>query len=368
MEDRSFRVRSYFYRDLLGGEIKLKSKYLDIKLLAGAPLDNLYPPTEALEVRRPEIIGAINPEFKFKTHKYGTAIMLHYNQNSQNQNTYLTNYISSTLSESTAIFIELSNQIYSSTVVPNESHALYGSINFSKNKFGGSFEIKDYKNFVIGAGVNQPPALVREQTYRVLNRSIHVLQPTNETGFQLELFLEPKDGQMITFNQTVNKNYFGKNFYYTETFIEYNREFDNKTTFKAFADYAIDNIKVEKHRISTGVLVEFSIGNTQKIKLETEFQTFKRQNASIQNQVYVITYRPNSKLSFSPVLEISNDGFLVNSGVRYWAGGYAKYNVNSKLNLQLFAGKRRGGPSCNAGICYEVLDFEGVELRSNWRF
>ena len=105
-----------------------------------------------------------------------------------------------------------------------------------------------------------------------------------------------------------------------------------------------------------------------KIKFETEFQTLKRQKKSIQNQVYVITYRPNKTFSISPILEISNDAFLIKSGNRYWPGAYIKYNFNSKLNLQLFAGKRRGGPSCNAGICYEVLDFEGVELRSNWRF
>jgi hypothetical protein len=31
--------------------------------------------------------------------------------------------------------------------------------------------------------------------------------------------------------------------------------------------------------------------------------------------------------------------------------------------ISMFAGKRRGGPACTSGICYEVLDFEGIEIR-----
>ena len=365
LEDRSFRVRSYFYRDLFGGEAKFKSKYLDLKVLIASPLDNLYPPTEMFDIRRPERVSAINPEVKIKQYKLGSAFMLH--ESNFAQAGYMTNYLTGPVTKSSNLYIEYSNRVYHSTS-SDESHALYAGYNFSKEKFGGSIEIKDYKNFLIGAGVNQPPALVREQTYRVLNRSIHVLQPSNESGFQVELFYEPKSNHMLTFNQTVNKNYFGKNFYYTETFLEYNADFENNTTLKIFADYAIDNLKVEKHRISGGALYEFGIGSKQKIKLETEQQTFQRLDKKVYNQVYAITYHPFAKLSFTPVLECSNDPFLTNQHTRLWFGSNLKYNFNSKLSMQLFAGKRRGGPSCNAGICYEVLDFEGVEIRTNWRF
>jgi hypothetical protein len=34
----------------------------------------------------------------------------------------------------------------------------------------------------------------------------------------------------------------------------------------------------------------------------------------------------------------------------------------------MFTGRRRGGPACNAGVCYEVLDFYGVEFRFTTRF
>ena len=36
---------------------------------------------------------------------------------------------------------------------------------------------------------------------------------------------------------------------------------------------------------------------------------------------------------------------------------------NRKNTIQLFAGKRRGGPACTSGICYEVLDFKGAEIK-----
>lgn len=366
LEDRGFRARTYFFRDILGGMFKYKSKYIDIKLLTGKPLDNLYPPTLSFEVRRPETVSAINTELKYKKLKLGTAFMLH--QNIVADRTYLSNYLSGTLFKNVQFFTEFSNLVNSSLPETKNTYAFYSGINFSKGKLGGSFEVKDYKNFLIGAGVNQPPAVVREHTYRVLNRSIHVLQPSNERGLQLELFYEPKLGQTITFNQTLNENDFGVKYQYSETFAEYNIDLQNDKNLKTFIDFANDGIKQEKQRISTGAQYEFAIYKKQKIRLEVEFQTLNRPTENVQNQVYAFTYRPTNKLSISPVVEISNDPFLSQSSQKYWFGAYAKYNATSKINLQLFAGKRRGGPSCNAGICYEVLDFEGVEARMNIRF
>ena len=40
----------------------------------------------------------------------------------------------------------------------------------------------------MGTGLNEPPALVKEHTYKVLNRSTHVLDPVNETGVQFEAY------------------------------------------------------------------------------------------------------------------------------------------------------------------------------------
>ncbi|MDZ7897048.1 MAG: hypothetical protein U5N85_03320 [Arcicella sp.] len=358
LEDKIFRSRSYFYKDLLGGSLKYSTGNFSVKLLGGKPLDNLIPPTESISKRRPEIVFALNPEYKYKQAKFGTGLMSYSNAVDKGK-LYLTNYASYNFGKN-SVYFELSNQLKTSN-----SYAFYGGFNFTSGDFGGAIEIKDYKNFLIGTGINQPPALVREHIYRVLNRSTHVLLPENERGIQAEFFYS-KDKHLITLNQTLAQNDFGKKFLFSETFLEYQYNAENGNTFKAFADYTQDDFKSEQNRISFGSQQDFSIKN-KKIKAEFEFQTFTRQGERVTNQVYGITVFPLNNLTFSPILEITNDPFLTDN-TKYFLGAYSRYVIKSKYTIQAFIGERRGGPACNAGICYEVLDFKGAELKGVIRF
>ena len=162
------------------------------------------------------------------------------------------------------------------------------------------------------------------------------------------------------------KKKFGRKFLFSETFFEYQYNFENGNSFKTFADFAQDDFKGEANRLSLGAQQDFSI-KKKKLKAEFEFQTFSRQGAQILNQVYGVSFIPLSNLTISPVLEISNDPFLTNK-TKYYFGAYSRYVFKSKYTLQAFLGERRGGPACNAGICYEVLDFRGVELKGIIRF
>ena len=79
-------------------------------------------------------------------------------------------------------------------------------------------------------------------------------------------------------------------------------------------------------------------------------------------------YSYTSKFSAGIITEFSNDPFIIDTKNKLWVGLNGKYKLNNKNTLILFAGERRGGPACNSGVCYEVLDFEGVELRLTSRF
>jgi len=77
----------------------------------------------------------------------------------------------------------------------------------------------------------------------------------------------------------------------------------------------------------------------------------------------------NPKTSFSLVFEMSDDPKLINNyPKRLWFGADFSYKIDNHNTLSIFAGQRRGGPACTSGICYEVLDFEGVELRFTTKF
>jgi hypothetical protein len=120
---------------------------------------------------------------------------------------------------------------------------------------------------------------------------------------------------------------------------------------------------LEQNRISTGSYVEWKLPKRSGISTDYEFQIFDREGEQVQNHYFSTGYNFRSKIGIDVLFEISNDPFLVEENFRIWLGGLIKYKLNNKHTILLFGGKRRGGPACNAGVCYEVLDFEGIEIR-----
>ncbi len=103
----------------------------------------------------------------------------------------------------------------------------------------------------------------------------------------------------------------------------------------------------------------------RSINVEYEYQTFERSDARGTNMLLSIAFNQGSKFTGSILTEYSTDNIIVEQGDSYkvWLGGNIKYKPNFKNTFLLFGGTRRGGPACTAGVCYEILDFEGVELR-----
>ena len=250
----------------------------------------------------------------------------------------------------------------------NSSYAFYGNLDLTFGSLGISAEYKDYKKFLVGNAVNEPPALIREQTYKVLNRSTHVVQPSNETGYQLEAYYTFPDLSNLILNSSLAVNYFGKKTVFREFFAEYDFSLQSKHDIKLFADFAQDPFNLESDRISTGMYADWYISNSSVVYTDFEFQDFNREADKIQNFVFSAGYSFRSKIVAGFTAEASNDPYLTDKNYRTWLGVNVKYQINPANNVQLFAGQRRGGPACNAGVCYEVLDFNGVELRLNSRF
>ncbi len=228
--------------------------------------------------------------------------------------------------------------------------------------------IKITKIFLYELGINEPPALVKEHSYKLLNRSTHGLQPINEKGYQIEAFYTFNNLSTLTLNNTLAINNFGNKYKFHEYFIEYDFTLLNLHDVKLFADYADDPFKQETNRISAGSYFEWKLGNSTALKTDYEFQTFTRLGETVTNNLLSIPYTYKSKLVFNVISEFSNDSFIAGSKMKTWMGANIKYKINQDNNVQLFAGERRGGPACNAGVCYEVLDFKGVELRLTSRF
>ncbi len=369
LEDLSYRSRHYFNRDILGISVRFQHKNFNTKVLYGSPLNYVFPPTQEFKYRRPDTVAAVYSEYSLKKQTFGVSVLK--NSNSGNDQVYFMATLSGNISHAFSYYTEIAKNVSDFTFgdfSSQSSHALYVGLNMAINNFGISAEYKNYKNFLIGSGMNEPPALIKEHSYKVLNRSTHVLQPTNETGYQVELFYTFPDLSTITFNNTLAINIFEQKFVFQEFFLEYDFSLSDKHDMKIFTDYAEDPFKLEEHRISTGISADWKVLKTSSIKTEYEFQTFKRSGENYQNHVFVLGYAYKSKIICNIITEYSNDSFVVTEGSKIWLGANAKYQVNESNSFQIFAGERRGGPACNAGICYEVLDFKGIEVRLTSRF
>ncbi len=369
LEDLSYRSRHYFNRDILGASVRFQHKDFVVKALYGSPLNYVFPPTQAIENRRADTIAAVYSEYTFKKQTFGVSAMKH--SNSGNDKVFAMATASGNISQVLSYYTEIAKNV-SDFVVDDFSkqsaYAVYAGLNLAYNNFGLSAEYKNYNNFLIGSSINEPPALIKEHSHRVLNRSTHVLQPQNETGYQVELFYTFPNLSTLTFNNSLAINTFGKRFVFQEYFMEYDFTVSEKHDAKVFANFADDPFKLEENRVSAGISADWNPFKASTIRTEYEFQTFKRLNENYQNHILVVGYAYKSKLICSLTAEFSNDSFIVTNDSKIWFGGNVKYQVNRSNSLQIFAGERRGGPACNAGVCYEVLDFKGVEVRFTSRF
>lgn len=142
----------------------------------------------------------------------------------------------------------------------------------------------------------------------------------------------------------------------------------DKIDFKLFIDYAEDPFKLEQQRISLGIQTSWALLSTSEVEIRYEAQQFERLGNTVQNHVFGLGYNFSTKLSANILGEYSSDPFISEDETETWLGGGLRYKLDRKNSLQAFVGSRRGGPACQAGVCYEVLDFNGVELRFTSRF
>ena len=363
LEDLSYRSRTYFHRDFLGAFVKYQGKAWSLKALAGQPLNNLFPPTFDYETRRPDSLVVLGGDYQLKSHKLEYNAM--YLKNTRVDKWYSMANLSGKVIPAISYYAEMTIDNRDGLFGIDDEYGLYFNLNFSFDKLNITAEYKDYNNIIIGEAVNEPPALIKQHVYRLLNRSTHVPIPINESGWQVEASYVLPDESMLTFNHARALNKLGVNFAYTEFFIEYAKLFRDKFDTKFFVDLANDDIKGETNRFTTGVDIDILLKKRKSFNLEFEYQTFERSEQRATNMLLSLAFNKGSKFTGALLTEFSSDETVIETGKenKIWLGANVKYKPNFRNSFLLFAGTRRGGPACTAGVCYEILDFEGVELR-----
>jgi hypothetical protein len=380
-EEESYRSRYGFYRDMLGFSAKYSGDIWYFQALRGKSLVNTLPPTLPMEERRIDLVEGMETGISLFQQTLGLILMR--NTNPFEKDNFYSLLFSGSLRGIVSYNLEYAHNLGKDLpwfAMNDESRfGLYGSLSLSLGSFGLSLEYKNYHNLLIGTGISDPPTAVKEHKYKVLNRSIHVPQLTDESGVQAEAFYTFRNRSRLVLNYTHALNELFETYSFNEVFLEYSFYPGGRSDVSLFADYASDAFKGESNRYAAGGVWDYQVVGSWSAQLHLEYQYIEREFVEkdlMHNGVVILGVSNSSKLSVSMVLEMSNDPYLTDrpdtgeleAGMRYWPGLEASYRINPTNTLSMFAGKRRGGPACTSGICYEVLDFEGVEIRLKTKF
>jgi len=368
-EDQVYRVKQAFYRDLLGFSGQYKRKNFMVKMLHGKVLNNLIPP--GFDDRRSDFVSAVESNVRIFKQTLGGRIMRI--DAPINQSFYSSVSLEGVLPFETFYYAEYAYGF-------DKGSGIYTSVSKSFQNIGFSIEYKDYKDLFIGSGITDPPTLVKEHSYKLLNRSTHVTDLFNEKGYQLELFLTFPNNSVLTLNNARAINEYLETFVFYEYFMEYNFYVGKNGSIKTFFDWSANGLESEKSRLASGIYTSTRVSKSISTTIDLQYQYIKRELENVfsheANNIYSsVTLSKSNKVSLSLLYEFTDDPWIADrinttkiEKNRHYPAITIGYRPSHKLNISLFGGSRRGGPACTAGICYEVLDFEGIELRITGKF
>ncbi len=262
-------------------------------------------------------------------------------------------------------------------------HALYASGSLSVGPVGVTAEWKDYAGFRLGT--NDPPSLVREHAWALLNRNTHVLDaggtspPTGERGFQLEGAIRLPRTAVLTLNLTRSdlRRFTPGRFEERFVQLEVTEVHGVPLALAAFFDRGEDtDLQVEGREVFGGS-AQLTMREAYSGTVEYERQSATRAfDGSFRDDLVSFSAARAGWGSLALVLERSTDPAqedpdeALTPGIqaRRFLAGILNARLSEHHELTLFVGERRGGRACTAGTCYEVLPLKGAELRLTSRF
>jgi hypothetical protein len=240
-------------------------------------------------------------------------------------------------------------------------------------RWGLSWEYKDYQNYDLG--VNEPPTLVREHPWTLLDRRTHVLDPLQETGYQLESRLDA--GGRADLVLQVSRAEASRSRRFHEAYAELSGRAGSRSA-TLFADTAQDDVEFVRDRDTIGAHVRWPLAGAHSVEIEVQRQDVQRTivdlDQSWQDRYAALAYSWAPRFTVGFVHQSTDDPSEATDPVtgeisrRAYDAVDASVDIGEHHNMSLFWGRRRGGLACTAGTCYEVRGFEGVSARIVSRF
>lgn len=257
--------------------------------------------------------------------------------------------------------------------------ALYAGGNLLWGPFGLSAEWKDYTRFRFGT--NDPPSLVREHTYPLLNRSTHVVNLEDEAGYQFEATCRLADWGELTGNLSRGDGRVSPVLpprRFAERYLELRATPARwpGAEFSLFYDAGEDEFVGVPYRevfggtaaadlpweLEATLDVEHLQAERTPDRYEDDYLSFALQHARLGSAALVW------QRTTDPAEESPDDALTPGVQPRHYLAGVLSAEITERHTAALFVGQRREGLACTAGTCYKVEAFEGVEVRLVSRF
>ncbi len=260
-------------------------------------------------------------------------------------------------------------------------HALYVASNLLAGPLALSAEWKDYQRFRLGT--NDPPSLVREHTFALLNRATHVLLADDEHGFQLEGSWSLPAWGALTVNHSRSDGISGLTpRRFVETYLELHGAPARWHAAEAtlFFDRGEDTFESISDRKSWGGVTTLRAREVWSLTIDAERSDAtrfyapiaRRRPDSFSDRRLAVSVAHADWGSVGVIGETSSDPAIRSDKRPHSDRRFFATTVTARLGARqtatVFVGERRGGRACTAGTCYDVPDFRGVELRLTSRY
>ena len=386
-ESRGSRRRYQIVRDLDGVQVRYRAKRAEVLLLRGAPINSNLAPGLAGVERRPAVLHAGSLQLKPHPHLDVGVSATRYPVGRRQETAAAFNarwrlapwLASLGLS---GVYADLQGEYAQRDVAFDRffsldrdlGRALYLAATLAFGPWGLSLEYKDYEDFAL-EHINNPPPLIREHSAYLLNRITHDVLADDEQGYQAELSYVLPSGQTLTANATRATRRGDSGAVLREFFVQMDSPLGQSADVQLFADFSHNRILLDDKSRLLGTHWEWLPDGSYTFEFDAQFQDVDRRFGDLAlpytNHYYALAIHRAPGLSAAVQIQRTSDELETGadpSGITWWRGLNIGADIGEGHILNVFAGQRRSGLACTAGICYEVLGFKGVEVRLLNRF
>lgn len=382
---RSFENRTLRWDSNLDGtKINYNHDFFDIQLLAGKPRRTRLD-VNKLNKKDPPAAGEKLPA------QYGGEIKLNAIANTQIGGTYVyaeADELNDTGFHRGSVFGEVNLDLgslyaeyaaipYPGSYNQDNGKALYLSGNLFLDDLSILGEYKYYKNFGFYNGLlNNPPTVIFEHLFTLLNRHQLVQDVNNEKGYLIELSYPVLEDGVAKAGFCQTNNHQGEKVY-RDVYGQFEMEEFFGGEWLWAAGYQTESTSNYLNLVTSA---NYGLSDYYSIKLVYEHLAARDEGTEPDRQYYdqLITIglskAPDWTLSF--IGEHSTDHTVAKNYVPgkaktkhfLWAGGQLDISLFNHIDLSIFGGTRQKGKICIGGVCVNRPELKGVEVTLTARF